>query len=1001
MDMKTFKNPPVQYRPAPFWSWNDRLDKDELKRQIHEMSEKGMGGYFMHSRVGLVTGYLSDEWMEDMKACLEAARETGTLAWLYDEDKWPSGFAGGMVPEMSEAYRSRGLVLLSQEEITENDTVLTETTLNGSPVFICKRISPLSDLWFNGASYVDLMNPEAVDAFLNSTHERYKEVMGDSFGKEIPGIFTDEPCYLMEGKYDVPVVPWSDYLPGFFQKLKGYAITDHLVELFIDTGDYQSVRFDFYDSATRLFLESFSKKYYDWCTKNNLKLTGHFMAEDRLAYQTQWIGAAMPHYQFMHWPGIDKLSRHLDQVVTVKQLTSAVDQLGKERALCEVFGCVGQQVSFFHRKWISDWQAALGISYINSHLSLYSMRGERKRDYPSNLFFQQPWWKEEKLFSDYGGRLCAAVSQGKRNVDILVVHPVSSVWSTYSPLHKENNLMVENGLYNDPFERLSKELAAQKLDYHYGDEILMEEHARVENGKLIIGNHSYSTVIVPPSLTLRKNTVKLLSQFVKEAGTARLLILTPAPQRVDGHIEAIQVLEKVRHYGTLRKLVQALDGLYPERVRVIDKATGDNAPMVLCHSRTTDEGEVLFFANTDDKREIHSQIHINSKAFVLILDLTTGETYGLPQGQSAQKPLEVTFHPAGSLLLFVPRKAAPEVSFPAAPAVLESGVAFHIPQGLNGLVTEFTVKPLEDNVLPLNDATLYINGKKVLDKAPLAKAMHAHFYSAPEGTPFKVEYEFQVRSLPQGALWAAVEMGENLDRITLNGKETKALKAPGEAGAFDPEKSWKDPNFTRVPLTGLLSEGTNLLVLEGKKVNNITGPGFHKRLPDFKTHRPTEAETVYLVGSFKVADINREIFFIDGPATAAKAGDLTEQGYPFYSGQMEYTASFRFTGAGKPVYLKLNTVEAACVSVEINGRPLGVKAWAPYVFHTGNALKDGENTLRIVASTTLFNVMGPNRISGIVESPSVGPRTFIDFGKSKDSYTLLPFGVKSAALYTE
>lgn len=49
----------------------------------------------MHSRVGLVTAYLSDDWMQRLAACCEKAREMGTVLWLYDEDRWPSGYGGG------------------------------------------------------------------------------------------------------------------------------------------------------------------------------------------------------------------------------------------------------------------------------------------------------------------------------------------------------------------------------------------------------------------------------------------------------------------------------------------------------------------------------------------------------------------------------------------------------------------------------------------------------------------------------------------------------------------------------------------------------------------------------------------------------------------------------------------------------------------------------------------------------------------------------------------
>ena len=286
--------------------------------------------------------------MEMIKACAERAKKTGTCAWLYDEDKWPSGFAGGEVARMNKAFRSRALILVDKSAVTEDDTVLEEVSLEGAAHCICKRISPLGSLWFNGASYVDLMNPEAVRAFIQCTHERYRETCGQYFGKEIPGIFTDEPCYLMEIHYNAPVLPWSEYLPGYFEKNKGYRIEDNLEKLFLELEGYQKIRYDFFDCATRLFMDSFTKQYYKWCENNGLVMTGHFMAEDNLICQTQWIGAAMPHYQFMHWPGIDKLGRNVQQLVTVKQVTSAADQLNKERAFCEVFGCAGQQVSFFH-----------------------------------------------------------------------------------------------------------------------------------------------------------------------------------------------------------------------------------------------------------------------------------------------------------------------------------------------------------------------------------------------------------------------------------------------------------------------------------------------------------------------------------------------------------------------------------------------------------------------------------------------------------------------------
>ena len=56
---KALQDPPKKYRPAPFWSWNERLEPQETAAQVREMDEAGMGGYFMHARGGLQTEYLS------------------------------------------------------------------------------------------------------------------------------------------------------------------------------------------------------------------------------------------------------------------------------------------------------------------------------------------------------------------------------------------------------------------------------------------------------------------------------------------------------------------------------------------------------------------------------------------------------------------------------------------------------------------------------------------------------------------------------------------------------------------------------------------------------------------------------------------------------------------------------------------------------------------------------------------------------------------------------
>lgn len=109
LSKELFSNPTSEYRCTPFWAWNCELDNDELCRQIDVFKQMGFGGFHMHVRTGLVTPYLTDEYMDSIKACVNKAKNEEMLAWLYDEDRWPSGAAGGLVTK-DEKYRARYLL---------------------------------------------------------------------------------------------------------------------------------------------------------------------------------------------------------------------------------------------------------------------------------------------------------------------------------------------------------------------------------------------------------------------------------------------------------------------------------------------------------------------------------------------------------------------------------------------------------------------------------------------------------------------------------------------------------------------------------------------------------------------------------------------------------------------------------------------------------------------------------------------------------------------------
>ena len=246
-----FRNPTSEYRGTPFWAWNSDLKAEELCRQIEIFKKMGLGGFHMHVRTGMSTNYLSDEFMSLIKCCCEKADKEHMLAWLYDEDRWPSGAAGGLVTK-DEEYRARCLLMTTEPCDTEEKEIdyidsRAEGSRNGKGWLIAcydiildengclsdyKQINENDEAkgtkwyayikihtpspWYNNQTYLDTLNPKAVKRFVEVTHERYKQVIGDHFGGVVPAIFTDEPQFtrkkVLSTSTDTEdiLMPWTD-----------------------------------------------------------------------------------------------------------------------------------------------------------------------------------------------------------------------------------------------------------------------------------------------------------------------------------------------------------------------------------------------------------------------------------------------------------------------------------------------------------------------------------------------------------------------------------------------------------------------------------------------------------------------------------------------------------------------------------------------------------------------------------------------------------------------
>lgn len=507
-----FKSVPKNFRPVPFWSWNEKLNAEETVRQIEEMDKQGIGGFFMHARGGLQTEYMGKEWFENIEASIKKCEENGMKAWAYDENGWPSGFGDGIVNGMGIEYQQKYL----RVEKGEKNTDRTITNTDGYHFYY--DVNPF---------YVDTLSHDVIKEFIENIYQPYY----DKFGNRFEGFFTDEPQISRDG------IPWSFTLPKQYEKRYGENLLEVLPHLFFDEGNYKKTRVKFWKMITELFSENYAKQIYDWCENHGLKLTGHLVCEETLNCQITSNGACMPHYEYFHIPGMDWLGRHNTKSLTPYQVGSAARQLGKKQVLSETFAMCGHNVGQDELKWIYEHQMVRGINLICQHLEGYSNRGLRKRDYPPAMYIQQPWWKESHVFNDAVSRIGMILSGGDDEVETLLIHPQTSAWANFSGLDRAHasKRHGEEALekLNDDFLALTVQLERKHINFHLGDEILMERHGKVEGKYLVIGEKKYSTVILPRHDFFFENTERLLAEFKANGGKVTAVENLPENDIID------------------------------------------------------------------------------------------------------------------------------------------------------------------------------------------------------------------------------------------------------------------------------------------------------------------------------------------------------------------------------------------------------------------------------------------------------------------------------------
>lgn len=987
-----------KYRGIPFWCWNGKLEKQEIIRQVHILKEMGFGGFFMHSRTGLVTEYLGDEWFELIRTATQEAEKLGMSAWLYDEDRWPSGTAGGEVTKNPE-FQMKSISVYDENAVPEEGVYIAgelgkfaillndrNEMIDYYPVdsssvvkegytvkkFLIEHMKPQD--FYNGYTYLDTLNRDATDAFIRATHALYKEKCGDLFGKTLLGVFTDEPHrgsllngFGLNNKNSLNMMPYSYGLYDKFRQLCKEELADKLPELYYKRADSKINRTMYYyiESLEQLFLENFAKPYHQWCEENRLILTGHILHEDSLAIQTLFQGSVQRFYEHMGYPGVDILTEGNRAYWVAKQVQSVARQLGKEFVLSELYGCTGWQFNFRSHRDVGAWQTLLGINMRCHHLSWYTMEGEAKRDYPASIFYQSGWYRDYAYIEDYFARLGEITSKGCPLCDTLVINPVESMW-LYPRAKWEKNCfelqLPECIRLEESYTKLFQILTTGQVDFDYGDEDILARHYKIvtENGKpmLAVGRSRYSTVVVSGMDTVRSSTLNILQNFIDAGGD--VLFVGDMPFCIDAKESALPA-----------ELIDGCSRIALERDAVLGYLSSHrffeiNSSEIITTVRKENDRYYLVCLNEDrDNAKENLTLRLAKPYHIEEIYLDRDLECGIAE-HSASIPVRFE---AGECRVF---------------RVYERGQLLPVRQNIDAkeeilLQGPFSYTLNEPNVLPLDLATCFLDGEEFGSEGEILRTDREIRLKL--GLPLRggemiqpwfrdkygiagtdsgshtiiLKYRFNVEHIPESNLNFVIEQSERW-KISVNG-QTLSNRGNGH---------WIDPCFDRLDLpVSYLKTGENELALAAEYTDSLN------------------LECVYIMGQFGVSLDGRKASICKLPEKLS-VGDITYQGLPFYSGTVTYR-----TGIGdRRLSVKLGGCYGAVGKARgsENGEYI---AFAPY--ESGVFDCDGE--LKIDVILTRRNTFGPLHFPPVLAS-AYGPDTFVIGGPGyTEQFCLIPQGL--------
>jgi len=514
-----FKNPGNAFSPIPVWLWNDRMDADELIRQMGEFHKKGVNGLLIRLAPGFDEriSYLSEEHMNLLDICAQTAAKKRMMLVLSDEAGVPSGSAHGMVTKANPLFAQRALFAVPRgfhtlqqgeeilftvshapsktEESKEYDLILGFTGGTSRGIYPGEYETDAS----NAPLSADLLNPDAVDALIENTHAKYHARLGSYFGSTIIGFYSKDADTVGRGADMVGKIPWTYDLMDDFRAEGGDET--YLCALLLETTDKRKKR-DAENIFRRTIRRRLGRVYYakleEWCQKHGVALMGHPIASSDCEM--------MKHFdvpgQDLSWRSVEHgVELTSPDSVMAKCTADAARHMGAGRNSNECLALCGSEENPWDLTAEEMMRAfnflfARGVNMIMPHAFCYSLRTSTQTDErPPDVGPNNIWWENYRVTAGYIKRMSWLNAMNYNNPHCAVLCS-----NDFMPVKATAPLFEQGYTFN----------------YLTMDDVLNRAH--IHDGAICIDRYRYDILLVDSRLRLDPPTVQKLGRMVIEGG---------------------------------------------------------------------------------------------------------------------------------------------------------------------------------------------------------------------------------------------------------------------------------------------------------------------------------------------------------------------------------------------------------------------------------------------------------------------------------------------------